>query len=433
MNFSEDQVLSLAPDDASRKAGKDLANPSKWVSKGKNDQALWGECQGSGSKPYQTQVDLQSTAFKCSCPSRKFPCKHGIGLLLFHARQGAAFTDSNAPAWVTEWIEKRTEKAVKKETTPPKPVDEAAQAKRQQAREESIEEGIGELLIWMKDLVRNGLLSLPEKGPAFFDDMARSMIDAKAPGLASLLRQLSAVNFYQEGWQSPFLEQLARIYLVIAGFQNRQTLPPLLLEDIKTTVGLTTSQDELKQQNGITDHWLVIGKQISEEEQVTTERNWLYGLQSKQYALVLQFSVRGKGLQFSLSAGALIQAELVFFPSAQPLRALIKSYQVIQTHRPIHGFQTWSEQIEQQAEIVCSQPFQTERPALMHALQPVQVQGKWFLRDKENTLLPLSANYAGIWKLLAISGGAPIDLAVLNRNHEAEPIGAFVNQEFITL
>jgi len=49
-----------------------LANPAKWVSKGANEQALWGECQGNGSKPYQTQIDLSNIAFKYSCTSRKF-------------------------------------------------------------------------------------------------------------------------------------------------------------------------------------------------------------------------------------------------------------------------------------------------------------------------------------------------------------------------
>jgi len=34
LNLTEDQILSLAPDESSKKSGKDLANPAKWVSKG---------------------------------------------------------------------------------------------------------------------------------------------------------------------------------------------------------------------------------------------------------------------------------------------------------------------------------------------------------------------------------------------------------------
>ena len=135
MNLTEEQILTLAPDEASRKSGRDLANSGKWINKGANDQALWGECQGSGSKPYQTQVDTANIAFKCSCPSRKFPCKHGIGLLLLYTRNKNNFAITDAPAWVTDWLNKRTEKQEKQAEKKEKPVDELAQAKRQHARQ----------------------------------------------------------------------------------------------------------------------------------------------------------------------------------------------------------------------------------------------------------------------------------------------------------
>ena len=165
MNLSEDQILALAPDDSSRKSGKDLAAPAKWVSKGANDTALWGECQGSGSKPYQTQVDLSNLAFKCSCPSRKFPCKHGLGLLLLKARQPEGFTETNPPAWVAEWLNRRSEKEEKKAEKKDKPVDEAAQVKRQHARQQKVADGLEELKLFIKDIIRQGMHSLPEKGP----------------------------------------------------------------------------------------------------------------------------------------------------------------------------------------------------------------------------------------------------------------------------
>src|SRR6185436_6036947 len=79
MNWTEEQVLSLAPDESAKKSGRELASPSKWVSRSANEKALWGECKGSGANPYKTQIDLSNIAFKCSCPSRKFPCKHGLG------------------------------------------------------------------------------------------------------------------------------------------------------------------------------------------------------------------------------------------------------------------------------------------------------------------------------------------------------------------
>ena len=82
MPRSVDEILQLAPDTASAKAAKGLVVPAKWPNLGATEAVLWGECQGSGSKPYQVQIDQSEPAFRCTCPSRKFPCKHGLALML---------------------------------------------------------------------------------------------------------------------------------------------------------------------------------------------------------------------------------------------------------------------------------------------------------------------------------------------------------------
>src|SRR5437868_5740491 len=104
-----ERILALAPDDSSAKSGRDLAVPRKWSSLGRTEQAAWGECQGSGSKPYQTRIDLSEPAFKCTCPSRKFPCKHALALFLLCENEPSLFAQSEPPGWVAEWLASRAE------------------------------------------------------------------------------------------------------------------------------------------------------------------------------------------------------------------------------------------------------------------------------------------------------------------------------------
>lgn len=94
-SWNTEQVLALAPDASSAKSGKDLSAPRKWKSLGANDACGCGEIQGSGKSPYQTSIDLSEPAFKCTCPSRNFPCKHGLGLFLILAQQPGAMTQRN--------------------------------------------------------------------------------------------------------------------------------------------------------------------------------------------------------------------------------------------------------------------------------------------------------------------------------------------------
>ena len=75
-------MLALAPDTSSQRAAAGLAGASPWSGWGASGELVWGSCAGSGKDPYQVAVDLAGPAYRCSCPSRKFPCKHALGLLL---------------------------------------------------------------------------------------------------------------------------------------------------------------------------------------------------------------------------------------------------------------------------------------------------------------------------------------------------------------
>jgi hypothetical protein len=433
LQFTTDQILALAPDEASKKAGKDLCIPNKWVSKGANDQAIWGECQGSGNKPYQTQVDIASVAFKCSCPSRKFPCKHGIGLLLLYTQEPTIFTDNAPPEWVTEWLAKRIDKVDKKTEQVAKPADEAAQTKRLLAREQLVEAGIHELLIWLKDMVRKGIIHLPQNGSAGFDTMAKRLIDAKAPGVANMVTLLGSIHFYKDGWESQFLQQLTQIYLAIAAFKNRNEPKRLYDADVRTQIGFTQNQEALKAQKGIEDHWLVLGKQTTEDDNVTTERNWLYGANSRQYALVLQFSVRGQSAAFTLTPGQWIQAELVYFASAVPLRAIIKNqiasnYMVLPT-----GFVNWQDITAHLASQKTVLPFTIISPVIVQELTPVIINGEWFLQDISQAIMPIHQADSVIWKLLALSGGKALQMALLAYQYRFLPLGVWINDSYTSL
>lgn len=431
MHLSEEQVLALAPDESSKKSGKELSSPAKWVSKGSSETALWGECQGSGSKPYQTQVDLSAIAFKCSCPSRKFPCKHGIGLLLLYARQAGSFTVGDPPAWVAEWLNKRTEKQEKQAEKKDKPVDEVAQAKRQQARQQKVGDGIQELLLWSKDIIRNGLLNVPEKGAIYFENMGRRMVDAQAPGLANMVKALGEVNFYREGWQTDFLDQLTRIYLVLSGFTNSELLSEPLQQDIRNAIGFTQNQEALKEQTGVTDTWLVMGKQTTEEDNLTVERNWLYGINSNAYALVLQFFVRGQSItSLPLTPGLFVEAELVYYPSVIPLRAIIKKQINATAIAAFKGFEDWGQVVEAETQYSSQVPFRNERPYIIEQLRPVQHNQQWWLQDTAHAMMPVSSGFRNIWKLLSLSGGAALNMAVVGKEKTFTPIGVWHNDAY---
>jgi uncharacterized Zn finger protein len=112
MSLSLEQVLALAPDASAAAAGKKLGTPAPWQNLGGNDDAYWGECKGSAL--YQVRVARADLAAKCTCPSRKLPCKHTLGLLVLAATAPKALTATEPPEWVIEWLVKRGEGAARR-------------------------------------------------------------------------------------------------------------------------------------------------------------------------------------------------------------------------------------------------------------------------------------------------------------------------------
>ncbi len=95
-----ENFLALAPDTKSSKAAQSISQASAWLQLGKLESRLWGLFQGSVSTPYETELNLDSAQFRCSCPSRKYPCKHGLALGLMYADTPTAFSSQTAPSWL---------------------------------------------------------------------------------------------------------------------------------------------------------------------------------------------------------------------------------------------------------------------------------------------------------------------------------------------
>ena len=197
IQLSTDQALALAPDASSAAAGKKLGNAKPWKNPGQNSEALWGECQGSAL--YQVKVDLSALTIHCSCPSRKLPCKHGIGLLLLALNTPQVVPTCEPPEWVAAWLAKRQATSKRRETKEAAGVQKTskassvAQLKRAERRLELVTRGLERLDLWLNDLVRNGLASVETQPATFWENLAAQMVDAQAPGVATRLRQLAGM------------------------------------------------------------------------------------------------------------------------------------------------------------------------------------------------------------------------------------------------
>jgi hypothetical protein len=438
INWTSEQILALAPDAPSARSGRELANTRKWKTLGHNDQSAWGECQGSAAAPYQTEIDLSEPAFHCTCPSHKFPCKHALGLFLLLAAQPGAFTQTRMPDWVREWLEKRAARAEQKQQTQAERVEKApdakTQAKRVVGREAKVSAGLAELETWLRDLVRTGLAAAQSQPLSFWETPARRMVDAQAPGVARMLNDMSGIPGSGAGWQEQLLGQLGRLFLLIEAYKRLETLTPETRSDVRTQIGWTQDQDALLATEGIRARWLVAGQHTEEEERLRVQRTWLFGQDGERRALVLTFSHVSQPLESGLVPGTILDAELVFFPSAFPLRALVKKrFGAPAPMTAFNGRATIRANVEAYGKALARQPWLERFPLSMEAVTPFQLESGWFVRDGENSVLPIDLWAKSMLQLLALSGGHPLPLCGEWDGDHLMPLSTFVDGRLIAL
>ncbi len=408
------QVLALAPDASSQRAAQALTSGPPWPAAGAGPGSLWGECPGSASAPYRIVVDLSGPAYRCSCPSRKFPCKHALALLLLWARGTVPPDAGEPPGWAAGWLDGRGARAGRPAAArapgqAAEPKDPAAAARRAEQREARVASGLAELDRWLCDQVRQGLAVSQRAGYGHWDDIAARMVDAQASGVAERLRGLAAVPHSGPGWDGRLLEEYALLRLLAVAYRRQAELPPPLRETIRSRVGFSLRQaDVLARGEPVRDHWQVLGRRDTGQDRVRARRTWLHGRAAGRPALVLSFAPAGADLDDSLTPGTGTDADLVFYPGAVPLRAIVAArHDTVRASPPAGG--TVTGLLAGYAAALAQDPWLDSWPAVLEvtpARSPVPA-----VSDAAGDVLPLHPEAGPGWTLLALSGGHPVTVA----------------------
>ncbi len=436
-----EQVLALAPDDTSRRAGSRLGAAGPWSGAGQDGGAVWGLCGGGGSRPYRTVVDLTAAAgpaYRCSCPSRKHPCKHALGLLLLWAGAADAVPQGQPPDWAARWPvtrrAARTERPEGERTT-----DEAgagpdsssgngsgtagpeAARRRAERRAERITAGATELEQRLADLLRAGLAGAGQAGYGAWEETAARMVDAQASGLAARVRELGVIPSSGPDWPVRLLEESALLHLLNRGWLRREQLPEGLAATVRARTGLPATPSGPP----IRDRWLVLAQYDTADSRLTTRRIWLYGAKSRRTMLVLSYGAAGRAPELALPVGLTLEAELSPYPGGARQRAALgeratapeatdagtSAAREAPTDMRPPGIST-ARAAARYGTALRDDPWLDSVPVTLDRVVPARDGDAWQLADADgDTALPLTPaarSRPGLWRLVALSGGAPV-------------------------
>ncbi|PDT85147.1 hypothetical protein CO669_31675 [Bradyrhizobium sp. Y36] len=346
-------VEQLATDQSSLKAAAGLAKPAKWSGVGVSlDGALiWGECAGSGANPYRVMADLRDLGNKCTCPSRKFPCKHVLGLLWLNAEAIVPFIPADTPAWVSDWLGRRrgtsaarsasdapsaTEKDLRaaRASEPEVAEDpkdlarrEAQAAKRGEETERAILDALDALEQWIGDQLRMGLAGFIDDATARCRRIAARLVDGKAAVLAGRIDELPSRLLALSAGDRPrgAVVELGKLVLLARAFRAA----PRDAEVRRAVAASETRETVLSDPRALRleAHWEVLAEQVqTRRDGLVSQTTWLLNLAAAgpRFAMLLDFFPASAGRRGSVfTPGERFHGELIFYQSAQPLRALL--------------------------------------------------------------------------------------------------------------
>ncbi len=418
------KIEELAPDQASLGAASKLKKQNLWSGLACEPAGLfWGECQGSGASPYRVICSEADFGYKCTCPSRKFPCKHVLALMWMRADGAAAFASASPPPWVEDWVMRRRPGAgVSKdarngeapsvrlaETAEPAADDPkaearaAAQRERTRAeRETAIAGGLDQLDTWIQDALQHGLAAFLSTIEPQCRTIVQRLVDAKASGLAGLVERLPAdiLSVPQAVRPEVLVERLATLHLVSRAYRNQSRLPDSIKADIRQIVGWSMTREVLLADSAAVrtkGRWMVVSTVTEvQSDKLRRLETWLSHMGDGEalcFAVLIDFVPVSVGnTANAYRTGETFNAELAFFASPLPLRAII-----VEQAGPTATGERWPRPAEDVAaaialmreSIVC-RPWSREVPFAAHGGRIIEVGSALWLTDVEGGFgLPL--------------------------------------------
>ena len=201
--ITEQQILAMAPNAAAASNGKKISQKGGFVrrQKSSDDTFYMGECTGSGKSNYITSVDFQEGApvCRCSCPSRQFPCKHGLALL-YEILAQKSFDICEIPEDILKKREKKQAKEAKAQEsasgadgtageTKKKAASKSTKAARAKKLQKQLE-GLSMLEKLVQDLMRSGLGTFGGASLGTYRDLVKQLGDYYLPGPQRFLNGL---------------------------------------------------------------------------------------------------------------------------------------------------------------------------------------------------------------------------------------------------
>ncbi len=294
--------------------------------------------------------------------------------------------------------------------------------------------GVFELENWLKDAAIQGLAGLQQQDDSYFENIAGRMVDLRLSNIARRIRGM-IVQKYSADWLPYFSKEIAELFLFVRQFKQYHSLSESQKMGWLQQAGISLKKkDVLALQDPISDYWIVLGQREGEDDRLRWRQTWLWGEGYQDAALILDFAWGGNPFEGAYKVGVALQADLCFYPSPLPQRALLKD--VLLKDRPfarLEGQDSISAFTLQYTRALAEAPGVRQIAGLLQEVIPFYQDGVFQCCDQDGYYLTLKVEKTSGWQLVATSAGQGIMLFGLFDGESFEPYSAVANQRIIEI
>jgi hypothetical protein len=296
--------------------------------------------------------------------------------------------------------------------------------------------------LWLGDLARNGIASARSQPYSWWDTTAARLVDAQLPGLADQVRVMASEVNARPDWPEHLLTAMGRWWTATRAWARREQLDPDAMGDLRAFIGWAMPAEAVREADSVTDHWTVLGAHRTDDGRLQQQRTWLRGATCGETVQVLDFAAGGQVLPTGRVVGSVLGGTLARYPGRAVRRATFVDEPVLVESAGVLAPADESEAgsidaADALAARVCAaNPWARRVPVVLRSVQATVVGGHGevaaALIDASGQGRLLTAD-THVWRLLALTGGHPVDAFAELEGGRLRPLSAVVGGEVLTV
>lgn len=269
--------------------------------------------------------------------------------------------------------------------------------------------GANEIIVWLADLVNNGITTLYSQPEEFWESICKRMVDAQLSGISNRLKHVQYAIAQEE--EEYIIDAISEIYLLAKSLSKIDELPEDMALSLLKAGGYNITKKQLANAELISDDWLVLGLVHGEEDRIRYRRTWIQGQRTKFMGQILDYAWGKQDFMQNWQEGRSFRGDVRLYPGAYKLRVSIEAHthsqQVISVFAAYPDLDAF---LKAYTMAIAANPVLFRFPV---SLKEVMVQLKdqeVYIVDKALNAIPCNCSENAKWGMLAAAAGQEIQL-----------------------